>query len=101
MELVVFIPTNGYNAVSFFYYNEISNVYKTLEGEYMQITKSSVALASVLLLTAMYSVPICKADEPDGTIKKPRLILQITVDQLRGDLPGKFVKTWVQVVFAI
>ena len=26
------------------------------------------------------------------TIQKPKLILQITVDQLRGDLPDKFMK---------
>ena len=31
---------------------------------------------------------------------KPKLILQITVDQLRGDLPTRYYDTYVPIVFA-
>jgi len=41
-------------------------------------------LASTLLFSSEQS--------PQTTIQKPKLILQITVDQLRGDLPDKFMK---------
>jgi len=30
--------------------------------------------------------------QQDAQADKPKLILQITVDQLRGDLPGRFKK---------
>ncbi len=44
-----------------------------------------------ILLAVPVSMPyICSAD--GGNSAKPKLILQITVDQLRGDLPGRYKK---------
>lgn len=49
----------------------------------MIIRKSGVMLIAVLAILAM-AVPV-----PAGN-RAPRLVLQITVDQLRGDLPGRY-----------
>ena len=49
----------------------------------MKIQKRSVMLIAVLAILAM-AVPV-SAGNP-----APRLVLQITVDQLRGDLPGRY-----------
>ncbi len=48
-------------------------------------------ILSALLLASVSVSTVCFA-ETDGTPVKPKLILQITVDQLRGDLPNKFMK---------
>jgi len=52
----------------------------------------------ITLLCGLASVPLVfsqeRSDVPDGhtaTRPKPRLILQITVDQLRGDLPRRYL----------
>jgi predicted AlkP superfamily pyrophosphatase or phosphodiesterase len=48
--------------------------------------------ASILFtLTVSFFVAGCSSEADTGHVK-PRLVLQITVDQLRGDLPGRFLK---------
>ncbi|GAI78809.1 unnamed protein product, partial [marine sediment metagenome] len=49
----------------------------------MKIRKSTVMFISVLVVLAL-AVPTLAASPT------PRLVLQITVDQLRGDLPGRY-----------
>ena len=53
------------------------------------ITKRLAATASAAFLL---SLGAAMADTPANTPNKPKLILQITVDQLRGDLPERFMK---------
>ena len=47
-------------------------------------------IAGVLLFAS--TVLFAKEKAPQKTPSQPKLILQITVDQLRGDLPDKFMK---------
>jgi len=47
---------------------------------------AKISILSMLLLFFFMGLSAKGAAQPD----KPRLILQITVDQLRGDLPGRF-----------
>jgi predicted AlkP superfamily pyrophosphatase or phosphodiesterase len=51
-------------------------------------TTNTVALALVLPLLASP----CMGQDTDKSPPAPKLILQITVDQLRGDLPDRFIK---------
>ena len=44
----------------------------------------------VLLVVAVLSPNLCRASDDEATSHKPKLILQITVDQLRGDLPTRY-----------
>jgi len=53
-----------------------------------------ILTAVLLLLTSSVLFATQKAQKQ--TIPKPKLILQITVDQLRGDLPDKFMKNMGQ-----
>jgi len=54
----------------------------------MKTTHTHNLLAAALVGALAFTATIARAnDEPP-----PRLVLQITVDQLRGDLPGRFVK---------
>jgi len=49
---------------------------------------AKMSILSTMLLCFPMSLPASGAARPE----KPKLILQITVDQLRGDLPGRFKK---------
>ena len=53
-----------------------------------------ILTVGVLYLTSTMLFATKKASQ--STIPKPKLILQITVDQLRGDLPDKFMKNMGQ-----
>ena len=53
------------------------------------IPRTGIALALTLALASAASRPAADGSPPGPT---PRLILQVTVDQLRGDLPGRFSK---------
>ncbi|MFT7484242.1 MAG: hypothetical protein ACI9F9_000082 [Candidatus Paceibacteria bacterium] len=44
-------------------------------------------LSTIRLATVLSLVPLLNAGEPESKPNSPRLVLQITVDQLRGDLP--------------
>ena len=50
----------------------------------MKFLKKPAIFIAVLLVLAL-AAPVPAASAP------PRLVLQITVDQLRGDLPGRYV----------
>jgi len=49
-----------------------------------------VAIFSICALVAMQPIAAIAASNDSATHPAPRLILQITVDALRGDLPGRF-----------
>ena len=49
-----------------------------------------ILTAGLLLFSS--SILFAVGNNPKATTNKPKLILQITVDQLRGDLPDKFMK---------
>ena len=49
-------------------------------------------ISTLLLCSTTLSLPAADAAQQDIQPAKPKLILQITVDQLRGDLPDKFSK---------
>jgi hypothetical protein len=51
-----------------------------------------VSIISTLFLCSTMSLPALGEAQQDIQPEKPKLILQITVDQLRGDLPNKFLK---------
>ena len=51
-----------------------------------------VSIISTLFLCSTLSLSVTDAAQQDIQPEKPKLILQITVDQLRGDLPDKFSK---------
>src|SRR5207249_11632900 len=53
----------------------------------MEIARIQNLHAAVLAGTVAFTSTVAPAAEP-----APRLVLQITVDQLRGDLPGRYVK---------
>jgi len=62
---------------------------KTIDkGKILMLLKTLTA--GVLLLTS--TVLFATEQTTQATSSKPKLILQITVDQLRGDLPDKFMK---------
>jgi hypothetical protein len=52
---------------------------------------AKISIISTLFLCSAMSLPAAAAQQAIQP-EKPKLILQITVDQLRGDLPNKFVK---------
>ena len=54
-------------------------------------TRQSLLIAgiSMFALTTAHGVDAVKAASP--TFEKPRLVIQITVDQLRGDLPTRYI----------
>src|ERR1035438_6445571 len=62
----------------------------------MKITRTQNLLTAAVGLLAFMTTIVWAADpalpKGDAVEPAPRLILQITVDQLRGDLPGRFVK---------
>jgi len=62
----------------------------------MKLTRTQNLLAATLGLLAFITTLAWGADpalpKGDALEPAPRLILQITVDQLRGDLPGRFVR---------
>ena len=49
----------------------------------MKFRKSGLKMVTALIIMAMAGL-VSAASAP------PRLVLQITVDQLRGDLPGRY-----------
>jgi predicted AlkP superfamily pyrophosphatase or phosphodiesterase len=52
---------------------------------------SQAGLLSLILLTALFMVPLeVFAGTTDGIHARPRLVLQITVDALRGDFPQRY-----------
>jgi hypothetical protein len=66
----------------------------------MKMTRTQNLLAATLGLLAFITT-IAWATDPalpkgDAVEPAPRLVLQITVDQLRGDLPGRFAKNIVE-----
>ena len=63
----------------------------------MNTTRTQTLVPAVLVGVLALITTTCRATEPlpptrDAVEPAPRLVLQITVDQLRGDLPGRFVK---------
>ena len=63
----------------------------------MKTTRTQTLFAAVLVGVLVLITTIVRATDPlpptrDAVEPAPRLVLQITVDQLRGDLPGRFVK---------
>ena len=48
-------------------------------------------ILSITLALAGVSLPAFAQDATRAASVKPKLILQITVDQLRGDLPGRYL----------
>src|ERR1035438_5314590 len=62
----------------------------------MKITRTQNLLTAAVGLLAFMTTIVWAADpalpKGDAVEPAPRLILQITVDQLRGDLPGRFVR---------
>jgi hypothetical protein len=63
----------------------------------MKTTHKQNVVAATLVCTLAFVSTIARAAEPlppksEVGAPTPRLILQITVDQLRGDLPGRFLK---------
>ena len=46
---------------------------------------------SLLVLAGVTCLIFCSSEAVLAQEKKPKLILQITVDQLRGDLPGRYL----------
>ena len=63
----------------------------------MKISRTVSLLAAALVCALAFTPTVTRAADPlppkGGAVEiAPRLILQITVDQLRGDLPGRFVK---------
>jgi predicted AlkP superfamily pyrophosphatase or phosphodiesterase len=52
-------------------------------GSIKRHIKISAVLAALLFL-----LPVSNAWSQNNTVKSPKLILQVTVDQLRGDMPG-------------
>ena len=54
----------------------------------MKITPTINVFAAALLAALAFTATQTRAAEP-----APRLVLQITVDQLRGDLPGRYLTT--------
>ena len=51
-----------------------------------------VTLATVCALVLLQTLNSATASDEGAVNKAPRLILQITVDALRGDLPGRFAQ---------
>jgi predicted AlkP superfamily pyrophosphatase or phosphodiesterase len=49
-------------------------------------------ISTLFFCSTTLSLPAADAARQDIQPEKPKLILQITVDQLRGDLPAKFMK---------
>jgi len=54
-------------------------------------------LAAMLASALVFTTTVARAAEPSPSVgavgePAPRLVLQITVDQLRGDLPGRYLK---------
>ena len=63
----------------------------------MKALRKQILIAAALLCALAMTTTIARAADPlspqgDAVERTPRLVLQITVDQLRGDLPGRFVK---------
>ena len=62
----------------------------------MKVNRTQNLLAATVGLLALITTSAWAADPAlpkVGSVEPaPRLILQITVDQLRGDLPGRFVR---------
>ncbi len=63
----------------------------------MQTLRKHIRIAAALVCALAMTTTIARAADPlppqgDAVEPTPRLVLQITVDQLRGDLPGRFVK---------
>ena len=45
-------------------------------------------ILSALLSAIIFVLPPAKSFSQGNSLKSPKLVLQITVDQLRGDMPG-------------
>jgi predicted AlkP superfamily pyrophosphatase or phosphodiesterase len=63
----------------------------------MKTTRTQNLMAAALVGALAFATTTSRAADPlpptGGAVEPaPRLVLQITVDQLRGDLPGRFVK---------
>ena len=63
----------------------------------MKTKRSLNLIAAALLAAVAFTTTIARAADPSSpkgiaAASAPRLILQITVDQLRGDLPGRYLK---------
>jgi len=63
----------------------------------MKNTRTQNLMAAALVAALAFATTASRAADPlpptgDAVEPAPRLVLQITVDQLRGDLPGRFVK---------
>ena len=62
--------------------------------------KNNIPIPGILLLAIGLFVMV-HANGQNAEEKSPRLIIQITIDQLRGDMPAsvydRFGKRWVQV----
>jgi Type I phosphodiesterase / nucleotide pyrophosphatase len=55
------------------------------------LTYSEVSLRQIFLVVAIFTIPCAAfAQDKAAAPSKPRLILQITVDALRGDLPKRY-----------
>jgi predicted AlkP superfamily pyrophosphatase or phosphodiesterase len=69
---------------------------KTFASSLLRTKRKANPFAASLVGTLAWMLSGAHAAEPlpamGGIKPAPRLILQITVDQLRGDLPGRFVK---------
>ena len=63
----------------------------------MKTLRKQILIAAALVWALAMTTTIARAADPlpprgDAVEPTPRLVLQITVDQLRGDLPGRFIK---------
>jgi len=56
----------------------------------MTVFDRKTCLAVVVLLPLLVASNLTAADEPARATNKPRLVIQVTVDQLRGDLPMRY-----------
>lgn len=58
-----------------------------------RMTSCLVKICAFMSAVLLLFIPLIQAHAADG---HPRLILQITVDQLRGDLPGRYLERYGQ-----